>query len=178
MVVLRLFIIFQIYSFSECGSNGQCAGYFARNPSFSSNYIVSNTTAIALTAGYNRFLYNVALDVKIGSVIVLKQITGRIALDPTLILDYSDYIITIGATTNTLKSVRTTGNGRLLLTSLIDTSYYQDSIPVIRSYPVYLVYNFTAKISNSDVFYKARLDLLFCNTSLSLFYFYPIIIND
>ncbi len=133
-------------NFNGCGSWIPCAVYFSNNyynsSSKNSIYVGNFKTNI----GYNRILLSQPLSVKIGSLLLLTQNSGLVAIDESKSSEYSDLIIQ----ENILKNLSYSSTKRFLMSPLTNFTSYYANISLSHVYPNYGSYNLTIKFTNTQ----------------------------
>ncbi len=132
-------------SFNNCGSWVPCAVYFSNsyyNSSLRNSIYVGNFTA---NLGFNRILFNQPVIVKRGSLLLLTQNTGLVAIDGSISSTYSDLVNQGNIFTNLSYLV----NQRVLISPLTNFSSYNANISLSHVYSNYGSYNLTLTFANT-----------------------------
>lgn len=150
---------------SQCGQffNVTCGRYLTLNPAFSSYLTEMKPASINITAGTKKYFLPTPSKIQKGSLILLEYTSlARIGIENEEFnsgnLIYSDYLLT-GTGPFTLTRIASNMNSRVLINTLVDTSYYKSIISFMNSYIFFVSYQLTARMSNSSFMLNATINL-------------------
>lgn len=132
-----------------------------------------SSVVIDVSVGINKYFLPTPKKIKKGSMILLEYTTSaRIGLKNDGLNNgyilYSDFLIT-GTGPFSLTRITPNMNSRVLINSLVDTSFYKTCLSLLNSYSFFVTYQLTARMSNSSMFLNATINLK--NSKLNCFLF-------
>ena len=136
----------KVATFARCGSWIPCALYFTNNYYESSlkNSIIVETFTIIV--GFNRILLDQPVNVYEGSLLLLTQNSGLVAIDESTSSSYSDLVNQGNILTNLSYSV----NKRFLISPLTNFSSYYANISLTHVYSKYGSYDIIFTFANTQ----------------------------
>ena len=158
----------KVATFASCGSWIPCALYFTNNYYESSlkNSIIAETFTII--AGFNRILLDQPVNVYEGSLLLLTQNSGLVAIDESTSSSYSD-LVNQG---NILTNLSYSANKRFLISPLTNFSSYYANISLSHVYSNYGSYNLILKFANTKQTFNQTITTYSCKfKTIKIFYF-------
>lgn len=116
-----------LVSFKFCGQNESCTSHFSINSQFNQTDLkVLSSWQLELKQGYNKFLLPKAISVTKGTLLYLSQnFTGRVVIDTSSSVTFSDYIITKPNTLYNIMKLDPYINWRFVINCLVDLEMYK-----------------------------------------------------
>lgn len=127
-----------------------------------------------LALGYNKIILPQPLLVKRGQFILLKQLTGRIAIDTTINSTYSDLVWN---TTTQWTKLAEFLNWRFYLNPITNYTTYQTIFNIIHSYSNIGIYTLTLNFTSSNQLYQQIVNITDCNFYFKITFYNTFFIN-
>lgn len=129
----------------SCGKINSCKSFFAQNP-FDTTITTANEWIYTIVQGYNKFIFDQPLYVYKGSFLYLTQTSGKIAIDTSNTIDYSDLVWqnTIYSKFNEFQ------NWRFYLNALNNYTFYLNQLNLIHTYSNIGIYNIIIRFTGSS----------------------------
>ena len=112
-----------------------------------------------INIGNNTLLLPAPVTVNQGNYILLKQLTGRVAIDTTGNASYSDLVWNL---TTQWTKLAEFSNWRFYLTTINNFTSYQNTFNIIHSYANIGLYNLTIIFPNSNISYQQIVNITDC----------------